>query len=65
MPIEYADKLIPALADMQVTEDSPVELQSILDGLVGSSLKERIINNTEGIYDIDENLGAAINLRGV
>lgn len=64
LPIEYADKLIPALADMQVTEDSPVELQSILDGLVGSSLKERIINNTEGIYDIDENLGAAINLRG-
>ena len=65
LPIEYSDKLIPALADMQITEDSPDELKGALDGLAGNSVGDRIHRNTESVYDKDENMGPSVNIRGV
>lgn len=64
LPIEYSDKLIPALADIQITEDSSDELKTALDGLAGTSTGDRIKRNTESVYDIDENMGPYVNVRG-
>lgn len=64
LPIEYSDKLISALADIQITEDSPDEVKTALDGLAGNSVGDKIKKNTESIYDKDENMGAAVNVRG-
>lgn len=64
LPIEYSDKLIPALADMQINENSPTELKDALDGLAGNSTGDRIKRNTESVYDIDENMGPSVNVKG-
>ena len=59
--LDYADKLIPALLDMQVTEDSPTKLKELLaNSLPGSTTEEQIKINTLGLYDVDQYIGGKL-----
>ena len=54
----YSEKLIPSLLGINITDNSsPVARTMLPDTLSGQSTEEKIRVNTEGLYDIDENLG--------
>lgn len=55
----YSDKLIPGLLDIQVTKESSTELRELLaKELSGEGdLEQKIAQNTQGAYDIDEFIG--------
>lgn len=55
--LEYSNKLIPTLLDINIAENSPTEEKELLSGYTGSTYQERILLNTEGLYDVDSNLG--------
>ena len=56
--LPYSNKLIPTLLDMNITEESPVKERKLLDVLTyGENYKEKIMLNTQGIFDVDDNIG--------
>lgn len=56
--LPYSNKLIPTLLDMNITEESPVKERMLLDVLTyGDGYKEKIMLNTQGIFDVDDNIG--------
>ena len=56
--LPYSNKLIPTLLDMNITEESPVKERKLLDVLTyGDNYKEKIMLNTQGIFDVDDNIG--------
>lgn len=58
MHLDYSDKLIPALLDIQINEDSPQEMKDLLNAdSLGSSLADTIRKSTESVYDRDGNMG--------
>lgn len=57
----YADKLIPNLLGINCPSDPPQELvDQMLSRLGGSDIKKAVIDNTLGIYDVDENMGGKL-----
>lgn len=59
--LNYADKLIPALLDMQVTVDSPAKQCEILaEALRGKDTEEQIKLATTGLYDVDKYVGGKL-----
>ena len=56
--LEYADKLMPLLLDMTITEDSPQEeIDLVGSDYFGDTLEEKVKKNTKGLYDVDKYIG--------
>lgn len=57
----YADKLIPSLLGINCPNDPPNELvEQILTRLGATDIEEAVPKRTEGIYDVDKNIGGKL-----
>ncbi|MCM1323008.1 MAG: hypothetical protein NC218_02380 [Acetobacter sp.] len=56
--LDYANKLLPLLLDMTITDDSPQEEKDLLTSdYLGDTFEEKVKRNTKGIYDVDKYIG--------
>lgn len=59
--LQFSNKLIPVLLGMNITDESPLKERELLPvSFIGEDFKQKIMLNTPGIFDVDENLGDKI-----